>query len=375
MADQDTPRLMKDGLGPAAVARLREALQAADPGFDGAAFARRAQHGLATLELKERVNHLIHAMAAGLPADFEAALPVVLRAAAALPPPAVADKLGGFAGWPLIDWVPVAGRGHPDVALAALRRLTPLFSAEFAVRPFLLDDPQGALATLHGWIGDPDHHVRRLVSEGTRPRLPWGVQLPMFRADPAPVLVLLTDLRDDPSEYVRRSVANNLNDIAKDHPEAVLDTCESWWADGGAERRALVRHGLRTLIKRGDRRALGILGFTTRPRVRAVLALSTDSLDIGANLELDLQLESTGRSPQNLVVDYVVHHQRAGGRTTAKVFKWRTLTLAPGETVGLAKRHAFVPRSVRRLYPGAHRIEVLVGGEVAAAATFTLTIP
>lgn len=363
---------MKDGLDRNAVRRLRTALEAADPAFDGVAFERRALRGLPPLELKARVAHLISALAEGLPADFQQALPIVLDAGQSFPAGDPDDPLRGFAAWPLVDWVAVYGTEYLETSLAALRRLTPLFSAEFAVRPFLIADPQRALAILSAWLDDPDPNVRRLISEGTRPRLPWGAQLPAFRRDPQPVLSLLTRLRDDPAEYVRRSVANNLNDIAKDHPALVVETARAWWREAGPARQAVVRHGLRTLVKQGDPAALRVLGFTTRPRVEATFRASAATLRIGESLELELLLRSTGRRRQRLVVDYVVHYQRAGGKTGAKVFKWRNIELPTGGEVRLSRKHAFVPRSVRRLYAGEHRLEVQVAGRVLAALKIDL---
>ncbi len=371
MADS-APRLMKDGLDKPAVVRLRAALSAADPDFDGADFQRRSLRGLRALELKDRVRHLMAVMSVCLPDDYERALPIVLAAGENFPVGDPEDSLNGFAYWPLIDWVAERGLDHFDLSLAALRRLTLLFSAEFAVRAFLLADSERALATLYGWCTDPNHHVRRLISEGTRPLLPWGQQLPMFRENPKPVLKLLTALRDDSSEYVRRSVANNLNDIAKDHPEVVVKTAGQWWRGGSDERRALVRHGLRTLVKKGDAGALQVLGFTTDPKVKVSFVLTEPELAIGQSQELQLVLKSTARRFQKLVVDYAVHHQRSGGKVSAKVFKWRNVDLAPGAEVRLVKKHAFVPRSVRRLYPGEHQVEVLVGGRVLASSRFEL---
>jgi len=372
VAEKASPRLMKDGLDKVAIARLGAALSAADAAFDGPGFQRRAKRGLAELELKERVLHLIGAMAAGLPDDYTRALPVVLAAAEAFPAGDPEDSLNGFAAWPLIDWVGVHGLDHFEASVAALRRLTPLFSAEFAIRPFLLADPTRTLEILAGWLEDPDHHVRRLISEGTRPRLPWGQQLPQFRENPTPVLALLEQLRDDPSPYVRRSVANNLNDIAKDHLALVVATANRWWRGASAERQGLVRHGLRTLVKQGNTGALEVLGFTTEPQVSVTFSLSAASLQIGQSQQLTLILRSTAAQTQKLVVDYVVHHQRAGGAVTAKVFKWRNLDLPAAGEVRLVKKHTFASRSVRRLYRGRHRVEVKVGGQVMASAEFDL---
>lgn len=364
---------MKDGLDRFAVQRLSEAVARAWPEFDRAGFEKEARTGLAELELKGRVRHIIAALALFLPKDFPRALKTVVRAAGHFPSGRSGDALAGFAAWPLIDWVPEYGLDHFDISLKALRKLTPLFTAEFAVRPFLIQDPARALGHLRSWLDDPDEHVRRLISEGTRPRLPWGGYLPMFREDPRPVIELLEHLKDDPAEYVRRSVANNLNDIAKDHPKQVVKVCRAWKKGASAERRWIIRHGLRTLVKQGDRGALKVLGYTTEPKVTAKLRLSAGSVKIGDDLIIEVALQSQARRSQKLVVDYVVHHRRAGGQSTPKVFKLRTFDLEPGKSILLEKKHSFVPRTVRRYYPGEHMVEIMVGGRSLGRRSFTLT--
>jgi len=365
--------LMKDGLDVRALERIAGALGAAWPAFDKAGFVAAAAPGLDDLELKGRVCHIIEVMNGFLPAEYPAALKIVTRAAGKFPRGRAGDSMAGFAAWPLVDWVPVYGRDHFDSSLRALKDLTSLFSAEFAVRPFLMADTERALGHLRSWLDDPSEHVRRLVSEGTRPRLPWGGRLPVFIKDPDPVIKLLTALRDDPSEFVRRSVANNLNDIAKDHPATVVELCRHWQKDAPEERRRLIRHGLRTLVKQGDRGALEVLGYTVDPEVDATLKLAQKSLQIGGSLEFEVFLKSRASGPQKLVVDYVVHHVRANGQTTPKVFKLRILTLVPGESIHLVKKHSFAPRSVRRYYPGAHALELQVGGRTLARRSFVMT--
>jgi 3-methyladenine DNA glycosylase AlkC len=364
---------MKDGLGASAVDRLARSLVSADPGFDAPEFRKRGLAGLGTLELKARVGHLTDALAKCLPDDYPRALEVVRQAGRAFPEGDPADPLNGFAAWPLVDWVAAYGLDHFDVSLEALRDLTGLFSAEFAVRPFLIHDAGRALVHFHRWTADPDEHVRRLASEGSRPRLPWGRQLPMFRADPAPVLPLLENLADDPSEYVRRSVANNLNDIAKDHPAVAVRVGRRWMKGAGPERTRLVRHALRTLVKQGDPGALKVLGFTSEPRVEASLTLEAKRVRIGDSLAFEIELVSSGARRQKLVIDYAVHHRRANGSCGRKVFKLRNASLDPGEVLKLRKSHSFAPRSVRRYYSGRYRIELLVGGRSLAEAFFDLS--
>ena len=250
-----------------------------------------------------------------------------------------------------------------------------MFTAEFAIRPFLVAHTDLALDHLARWVEDPDPHVRRLVSEGTRPRLPWGGNLRAFQADPAPGLRLLERLKDDPSEYVCRSVANHLNDIAKDHPAIALTVCERWSRDAGPERRWIVRHGLRALMKQGDRRALGLLGYDDKARVTAgALTVTPGSVVLGGAIDFSLDLVSTGAGTQKLLVDYAIHHRKANGATTPKVFRLKTLDLAPGATVRLAKRHPLKPITTRRYHPGTHEVEVILNGRAVARAAFELAV-
>jgi len=202
------------------------------PGFDHEEFVASATNNLDKLELKARSAQITDALATCLPDDFEQAAEI-MRASLA-PPDADALAGNGITGWaimPMTHYVGLHGLGHFDISMTLFREMTKRFSAEFDIRHFLLEEPDRTLRVLRRWTCDSDHHVRRLVSEGTRPRLPWAMRLPAFIEDPAPVLPLLEALRDDKEEYVRRSVANNLNDIAKDHPDLVARLAEQWLVD------------------------------------------------------------------------------------------------------------------------------------------------
>jgi hypothetical protein len=214
--------------------------------------------------------------------------------------------------------------------------------------------------------------VRRLVSEGSRPRLPWGLRLQALVADPAPTLPLLRALQDDPSAYVRRSVANHLNDIAKDHPDLVAAWVREHRAGASAARTALLRHASRGLIKRGHGPTLAAWDLGQGLQGEAALTLSATQALVGSAIGLQVTLRSTSPQPQALVVDYVVHHVRANGGTSPKVFKGWKLTLEPGGQRALAKRHSLRPVSTRTLYPGTHRVDLSVNGQVLAHATFEL---
>jgi len=231
------------------------------------------------------------------------------------------------------------------------------------------------LAWLAQQLDHPSVHVRRWISEGTRPRLPWGTQLESLIEDPSATLPLLQALKDDPEADVRRSVANHLNDVAKDHPDCVVDVTRRWWREGDHHRRRLVRHALRSLVKQGHPGALEVLGFGP-PRADVVRWHADDVVALGGKpLQLEAVLSSTSKRTQRLLIDFAIHHQKANGTMAPKVFKWAERELAPGETVTLTKAHAIRPITTRRYYAGLHAAELLVNGRSLGRATFELHVP
>ena len=369
----------KNLINPALVQACGAHLRRAWPGFDRAAFERQALAGLAGLEMKARAMQVADALEATLPPDFDRAAGLV---EAALAPAATDDSLGmrtsdaglaGWIGWPLGEFIARRGLADPERALQALHALTQRFTAEFAIRPFMVQHFDVTMAMLARWQHDPSAHVRRLVSEGSRPRLPWGLRIQRLVADPTPTLPLLRHLQDDTSEYVRRSVANHLNDIAKDHPAVVADWLREHLPDAPPERRALLRHASRTLVKQGDARVLKAWGLGQALRGTARLTLSPRRVAVGGKLELALELASDSARSQALAIDYVVHHVKANGSTSPKVFKGWQRTLGPRESCRLVKSHSLRPVTTRVLYPGEHRVDVQVNGKVVASGTFRLT--
>ncbi len=364
-------------------------LQRVWPGFDRKAFERQAAQGLDRLEFKARAMQLADALEATLPDDFaraadhiqaSLALPIALDAQGepvglATGEAGDADGLRGWVVWSLAEFV--ARRGMDDVprALACLHALTQRFSAEFAIRPFIQRHPQAVFAVLHRWVDDPSAHVRRLVSEGSRPRLPWGLRLQALVADPSPSWPLLRALQDDPSAYVRRSVANHLNDIAKDHPDQVAEWLRTHLQAASAERRALLHHASRGLVKQGHGPTLSAWGLQHGFQGEATLQLSARRASVGQDVGLEVHLRSRSRQPQSLVIDYIVHHVRANGGTSPKVFKGWKLELPGLDTLTLTKRHSLRPVTTRTLYPGRHRIEIQINGQVSAEAAFELECP
>lgn len=373
-----TKTLMKDGLGSAAVERIFLSLTASGAQIEQESFSRDALNGLEDLELKERVQHLISVLAIHLPNTFPDAAIILGNIRTHWKEGKADDSFQLFAAWPIIDYVAEYGQEHPDVALPLLRYLTPLFSAEFAIRPFLAKHPELTYQTMLEWCNDSDEHVRRLASEGIRPRLPWGKQLPAYIADPVPVIELLENLKDDPSEYVRRSVANNLNDISKDHPDKVIETCRRWLAtpnniQPNKERQWIVRHATRTLVKAGHPQVFPLLGHTQSPQITTTkLQLSSDNITLGESLQISTAITSISTEKQSIVVDYAIHFMKANGKTAPKVFKWKNLKLAPHESVTISKKHIIKAISTRRYYSGTQHVELLINGVTVDSRAFEL---
>lgn len=370
-------KLFKDHVGPTSVGVLADALERVVPGFERGPFERRCLDGLDALELKERIAHVIEALHELLPPDFLEAAPLLERLGAQWDASAMAEGTRFFASWPLIDYVGAYGLSHFDLAMDTCRLLTPLGSAEMAVRPFLRADPVRAMRHMSAWISDPDPHVRRLASEGCRPRLPWGGHIKVFREDPSPVVALLEPLKDDPSEYVRRSVANNLNDISKDHPERALTVCRAWLSGPAVsrERTRLVRHALRTLIKAGHPAVFALLGYTDDPKVVVEgLTVSPATVALGGAVTFTATLRSLADTEQRVVVDYAIHHVKKSGKTTPKVFKLTERALAPGATSAIERRHALKPISTRTYYAGEHAVELLINGVGQGRVWFGLVV-
>ncbi|URI11607.1 DNA alkylation repair protein [Aquincola tertiaricarbonis] len=366
------------------VQKAGEQLHAAWRGFDRATFTQLATTGLDALELKARARHVAAALQATLPDDFDAACGVLERS---LAPPVAPDAgivapdrgdapgLAGWIVWPMTEWVAAHGLAEPERALQALHAMTQRFTAEWALRPFIVQHPALAWATLARWCSDESAHVRRLVSEGSRPRLPWGLRLQSLVDDPGPTLPLLARLQDDDSDYVRRSVANHLNDIAKDHPAVVADWLDQHLPSAPPTRRAMLRHASRTLIKQGDARVLAAWGLGAALKGSATLTVSPEHAVLGGDgVTLQVVLHATSRQPQVLEVDYAVHHVKAAGGATAKVFKGWRLTVAAGEQRTLIKRHALKPITTRRYHAGWHAVDLLVNGQVVAQAGFELRL-
>ncbi len=368
---------LKSRFGLPVVTTLAKSLAAAWPPFDAAAFVREASSGFDELELMGRAAHLAEVMQRHLPADFASAGKILLASLG--PDPSAGDdddrKTQFFFYLPHVLFVGRYGLQHFELSMRLQHALTQRFTAEFSIRRFLEHDPAKTLDRLALWATDPSEHVRRLVSEGTRPRLPWAPRLREFQRDPEPVLRLLELLKDDPSLYVRRSVANNLNDIGKDNPQLLMATARRWLVDASPQRRWIVEHGLRSAVKRAEPAALELLGYGHAARLAVdKVSISPQVVVVGDTLTIGCELHNPLRRPQEALVDLRLHYVKANGSSSPKVFKLKRLQIGPGESVRLVKRLSMAQKTTRRHHAGEHRVDLLINGKAHPLGSFDLRL-
>jgi 3-methyladenine DNA glycosylase AlkC len=346
-------------IGPVVVKQVAHHLHRVSPTFEAKRFEQLALDGLLGLEFKARAQHLSLALQATLPERFEEAADILQASLKAVPQPRFEHDpdedlgtlgtddtgLGGWALWAFGDFVAQRGMANPERSLRALHAITQRFTAEFAIRPFIVHHPELVFRTLNGWLKDP-----------------------------SPTLPLLHALQDDPSEYVRRSVANHLNDIAKDHPDVVAKWLDAHLPEAPLSRQRLLRHASRSLIKSGHPGVMQAWGLGQGLVGTARLSASSNRVRIGEKVTLHIELNAPHghASDQPLEVDYLVHHIKANGSTSPKAFKGKRVILPSHGSVSWDKSHSFVPVSTRRYFPGEHRIELQVNGQVVAQTVVQL---
>lgn len=355
------------------VARLGGEFEAAGV-FKAEPFVEAVMDGLAPLELKARIAWIAEVLSRYLPNDFTAAADAI---EAALPPPLdptlTDDDFGHFIHAPLGVFVEEHGiESRVDRSLDLMEEITKRFSMEFSIRAFLNAHEGATLDRMKDWAVSPNYHVRRLVSEGTRPRLPWGQKVGLTTAQTLP---LLDKLQADKTRYVTRSVSNHLNDITKSDPEVVLKRLAQWAEDGqqaSEEHAWMARNALRGLIKDGHAGAMAHLGY--RPDVDVTVShfqIVPDAVAMGGAAEITAEFSTTDDAP--LIIDYVIDFVKANGTTRPKTSKWKVLTSKGGKPVKLKKKHVFKDNATTfRLYPGAHRVSLQINGTIMASAEFTL---
>ncbi len=315
--------------------------------------------------LTERMSHASQVLNEQLATNYESAI-AILRS--------VCHHFGGFDGMLLSDYVRQFGLDHPELSLEALELFTQHGSSEFAIRPLIKKYPELGMKKMRDWSTHPNYHVRRLSSEGSRPRLPWSMALPEFINDPSPVLPILENLKDDPEIYVRKSVANHINDISKDNPQVVLDLVSPWMKKTSENTHWIVKQGLRTLVKQGNQKALTILGYHSTELVLDSFARIPSKVKFGNAIDICFSIKNKSKKPAQVMVDYIIYHQKQNGTLVPKVFKLKSLKINPGETVPVRKAHHFIPINTRKYYAGEHRVAIQVNGNILDEQQFQLIL-
>lgn len=366
MPDAEPAPALKEMFNEARYRALASTLSELTPRFDRKRFLALTLEGLSERSLLQRVRRTSEALRAALPAAYPEAL-AVLRDLA----PQVKHS---FVCIVLPDFVGLYGHAHTRLSLDALATFTCYGSSEFGIREFLKRDLKGTLDVMTRWAEDKNEHVRRLASEGSRPRLPWSFHLEAIARDPELTVPILSRLMNDPSLYVRKSVANHLNDVSKEHPEWLV----AWLGRQDLTRPYtawIAKRALRTLIKRGHPGALATIGVAGRATLgRVQFDVSPKRVALGEQVRFSASLEASGRKAQRLVVDYAVHFVKASGGTSAKVFKWKELELAPGAVFTAEKTQRIRDFTTRKHHAGRHRVELLVNGCCVAETAFDLRI-
>jgi 3-methyladenine DNA glycosylase AlkC len=315
-------------------------------------------------ELKQRIRHITVCLGQTLPLSYEDAL-AVLRS--------ISDSCRGFPYLFFPDFVEVYGLKHYDLSIAHLELFTSCSSSEFAVRPFIIRYPEKMMPQMLQWTGHPDPHVRRLASEGCRPRLPWSMALTDFKADPSPILPILAALRADESEYVRKSVANNLNDITKDHPLLILQIAQEWFGQN-PNTDWILKHACRTLLKQGRPEALVLFGFEKLSGIEVKdLRLDQTEISMGQDLIFTFTVCDSSSSAQKIRLEYGIDFVKANGSRTCKVFKISEKVM-DGSRMEITKRHKWREITTRTHYAGEHRLSIRMNGIEMAEALFNLAL-
>ncbi|UVM48035.1 DNA alkylation repair protein [Pseudomonas sp. B21-015] len=363
MADQTSPAL-KEIFNAERLAHIATEMTAVYPEFDAKAFLKLAKTGLTELSVMQRMARVSECLHAVLPLGYEESLDV-LRA--------LAPRLNSaFVSMFLPHYVATYGAHTFDLSMNALKYFTAFGSSEFAIRHFLRSDIERSLALMHDWSLDENEHVRRLASEGSRPRLPWSFRLEPVQADPTLAAAILDNLKADDSLYVRKSVANHLNDITKDHPEWVLALIEGWSLEN-KHTAWIARHALRSLIKQGNKRALAIIGAGGTPEVEIIdVKVEPAVIRLGEKITLSFRVKSTVPDSQRLVIDYAIDYVKANGSTSAKVFKLKALTLSDNASEAISRSQHIKELTTRRHYAGQHAVHILVNGERLASTHFRI---
>ncbi len=346
--------------------KLGDAFARADKNFHAGKFVQAVTKNIEPLSLNQRMRNTSVVLQQQLPTDF--------RKATAIMKKVIPQLNGGYTNLLFPDYVGLYGHTDFEAAMDALHFFTQYGSSEFAIREFLKRDFAKTIRVMKTWAADKNHHVRRLASEGSRPRLPWSFKLDTVIKNPAVTQPILERLNADPELYVRKSVANHLNDISKDHPEYMIGMLGAW-DKKNAHTAWIIKHASRTLIKKGNTQSLALFGFDKNIKVAVEnLRITKPKLKLGERLEFAFDVVSQKSTVQKLVIDYAIHYVKKSGETAPKVFKLRETELAPRQRISIYKQQLMADFTTRKHNAGKHTVEILINGKSLATAVFNLRL-
>ncbi len=347
------------------------------PSFKEEKFEKEVVDRFPQLELKERISHITHMLAKYLPADYMVATNILLNALPLeLDPNKKDDDFGEFIYASYSDFVATFGCSEEYLAfsLQALREMTKRFSVEYAIRDFINHFPKETFEMLEACALSKNYHERRLASEGSRPKLPWGKKLNTSYEEP---MFLLNKLYMDNTRFVTRSVANHLNDIAKLDASLVIETLKRWRnakKQDEKEMAFIISHAVRTLVKEGNSEALALLGYYKNPRIE-VKDFQLDKLEVKVGEALAFSFKIEAQANEALMIDYLLYFQTKVGKLTPKVHKLKSLKMKKGEVLSLHKKHPFKANmTTRKLYAGEHRLVLQINGKRYEEVVFMLKL-
>lgn len=354
--------LLKDEFDKKFVTKLAADLKKAYPKFEQQIFIKAIfKKGWKEKELKQRIRHISENMQQALPADYK-------KNIALLKP--VSDNYDGLQHLIFPDFVELCGTEDLHISIDAMAHFTENSSSEFPVRFFIIKYEKQMLAQMKKWANSKNEHLRRLASEGCRPRLPWAISLPKYKNDPTAVVPILEKLKNDESEYVRRSVANNLNDISKDNPNIVIKLAKEWQGIS-PETDKLIKHGCRTLLKQGEPKILSLFGFKPPKYIELKKFKVTKEIKLGEAIEFEFSLQTEKKKLGLLRIEYIIEFVRQNNKTGKKVFKISEGHYTESER-NIIKKHSFKPISTRRYYAGQHSVSVVVNGVTLSTKKFNI---
>jgi 3-methyladenine DNA glycosylase AlkC len=362
--------LLKDLYSPAFYKSFTNVLAQVLPALDKERFMNSIfNETFADKELKDRMRHTAKVLHQFFPKEFAQAATLIKQLIIRLRNNGIKESTIEYMFLP--DYIETYGLNDFECAVNAIELVTQFTSCEFAVRSFILKYGDRMMQQMQTWSLHENEKVRRLASEGARPRLPWAMAIPALKKDPTPILPIVENLKNDPSEFVRRSVANNLNDIAKDHPDLVIHIATKWKGIS-KETDAIIKHGCRTLLKQGHTAILNHYGLQSENITLTDFAIATPTVSIGHDLVFSFSLINQNKSSQLVRLEYAVYYKRQNGQLSKKVFKISEKQYQPSEKVIVQRRQSFKPITTRRFYIGQHQLSIIVNGEEKAVKTFEL---